>query len=215
MQLVVMRHGQTPANAEERYQGALDIGLSDTGVAQISAQAKMLVLAQAPFQQLLSSPLLRARQSAALVADELALPVTLAPAFRERHVGVFEGLTQQEARESYPALWARNITRRWAEAPPGGESLDEVIARVGQGLTELAQSGHQERVLLVAHGVVAKVIRALTVAGFDDFFEWQLANGAVLEVSLACDDAGGPLSLFARPGSEHGLATLNEGRRQA
>lgn len=159
--------------------------------------------------------MLRARQSAALVADELALPVILAPAFRERHVGVFEGLTQQEARERYPALWARNITRRWAEAPPGGESLDEVIARVGQGLAELAQSCHQERVLLVAHGVVAKVIRALTVAGFDDFFEWQLANGALLEVSLACGTAGRPMGFFARPGSEHGLATLNEGRRQA
>ncbi|MFQ2273008.1 histidine phosphatase family protein [Aeromonas hydrophila] len=206
MQLVVMRHGQTPANAEERYQGAQDIGLSDTGVAQISAQARALAMAQAPFQRLLSSPLLRARQSAALVADELGLPVTLVPAFRERHVGVFEGLTQQEARERYPALWARNITRRWTEAPPGGESLDAVIARVGQ---ELAQSGRQERVLLVAHGVVAKVIRALTVAGFDDFFEWQLANGAVLEVSLACGDAGGPLGFFARPGSEHGVAALN------
>lgn len=178
-------------------------------MAQISAQARALALAQAPFQRLLSSPLLRARQSAALVADELGLPVTLVPAFRERHVGVFEGLTQQEARERYPALWARNITRRWAEAPPGGESLDAVIARVGQGLAELAQSGHQERVLLVAHGVVAKVIRALTMAGFDDFFEWQLANGAVLEVSLACGDAGGPLGFFARPGSEHGVAALN------
>ncbi len=65
MQLVVMRHGQTPANAEERYQGALDIGLSDTGVAQIRTQARVLALTQAPFQQLLSSPLLRARQSAA------------------------------------------------------------------------------------------------------------------------------------------------------
>lgn len=101
--LVVMRHGQTPANAEGRYQGALDIGLSDTGVAQIRVQARALVLAQVPFQRLLSSPLLRARQSAALVA----------------------------------------------------------------------------------HGVVVKVIRVLTVARFDDFFEWQLANGAVLEVSLA------------------------------
>ncbi|MGL6486059.1 histidine phosphatase family protein [Aeromonas hydrophila] len=212
MQLVVMRHGQTPANAEGRYQGALDIGLSDTGVAQIRSQARALALAQAPFQRLLSSPLLRARQSAALVADELGLPVTLVSAFRERHVGVFEGLTQQEARERYPALWARNITRRWAEAPPGGESLDAVIARVGQGLAELAelaQSGRQERVLLVAHGVVAKVIRALTVAGFDDFFEWQLANGAVLEVPLACGDAGGPLGFFARPGSEHSAAALN------
>ena len=57
--------------------------------------------------------------------------------------------------------------------------------------------------------MVAKVIRALTVAGFDDLFEWQLANGAVLEVSLACGDAGGPLGFFARPGSEHGAAALN------
>ncbi len=117
--------------------------------------------------------------------------------------------SENGARQRYPALWARNITRRWAEAPPGGESLDEVIARVGLGLAELAQSGHQERVLLVAHGVVAKVVRALTVAGFDDFFEWQLANGAVLEVSLACGDAGGPLRFFARPGNEHGVAALN------
>ena len=67
----------------------------------------------------------------------------------------------------------------------------------------------QDRRLLVAHGVVAKVIRALTMAGFDDFFEWQLANGAVLEVSLACGDAGGPLVFFARPGSKHGVAALN------
>ena len=55
MQLVVMRHGQTPANAEA-LSGALDIGLSETGVAQIRAQARALALAQAPFQRLLSSP---------------------------------------------------------------------------------------------------------------------------------------------------------------
>ena len=45
-----------------------------------------------------------------------------------------------------------------------------------------------ERVLLVAHGVVAKVIRALTRASFDDFFEWQLYNGGRLVVKL--DSAG-------------------------
>lgn len=148
MQLVVMRHGQTPANAEGRYQGALDIALSDTGVAQISAQAKMLVLAHAPFQQLLSSPLLRARQSAALVADELALPVTLAPAFRDRHVGVFEGLTQQEARARYPALWARNITRRRVAGRshcPGRAGIGGTGAELpsGAGVTGGARRGGQ------------------------------------------------------------------------
>lgn len=149
----------------------------------------MVELAQAlagegPFACLLSSPLLRARQSAQPIARELALPVRIEPAFRERHVGLFEGLTQTEARERYPALWARNITRRWDEAPPGGESLDAVIARVSRGLTALVHRHGGERVLLVAHGVVAKVIRALTGAGFTDFFSWQLHNGGRLVVRL-------------------------------
>lgn len=183
MELVVIRHGQTWANAESRYLGALDIPLNDEGRGQMSALAQRLVN-DAPFTELLSSPLLRARQSAELVSRALALPVQLVPAFRERHLGLFEGLTQAEARERYPELWARNITRRWDEAPPGGESLDAVIARVSQGLTALAHEYEGKRVLLLAHGVVAKVIRALTGAGFADFFEWQLHNGGSLVVNV-------------------------------
>lgn len=141
-------------------------------------------MTQPPFDRLLASPLLRTRECAAILSRQLGLPVELAPAFRERDVGLFEGLTQTEARTRYPKLWARNITRRWAQAPPGGETLDEVIARVSQGLTALASTMQGERVLLVAHGVVAKVIRAVTIVGFDDFFEWQLPNGGMLAVNL-------------------------------
>lgn len=195
MELVAIRHGQTRANAEGRYLGALDIPLNDEGRRQIAGLAQGLVR-EAPFARLVSSPLLRARQSAELISRALALPIQLIPAFRERHVGLFEGVTQGESRERYPELWARNITRRWAEAPPGGESLDDVIARVSLGLTELAHEHEGERVLLVAHGVVAKVIRALTCAGFADFFEWQLHNGGRLVVNLA--SAPSPIR-FHRP----------------
>ncbi len=197
MELVVIRHAETQANAEERYQGALDIGLNDDGVRQISRLAEKVAVAQQPFDRLLASPLLRTRESAAILSRQLGLPVELVPAFRERDVGLFEGLTQAEARDRYPELWARNITRRWAESPPGGETIDEVIARVSQGLTELASTMQGERILLVAHGVVAKVIRAVTIAGFDDFFEWQLPNGGMLSVRLSLADDG-PLR-FSRP----------------
>jgi probable phosphoglycerate mutase len=105
-------------------------------------------------------------------------------------------VTQAEARERYPELWARNITRRWTAAPPEGESLDAVIARVSLGLTTLAEEAQGERVLLVAHGVVAKVIRALTTTGFSDFFDWQLPNGGCLVVAKA---SNGPLIRFSRP----------------
>lgn len=197
MELVVIRHGETQANAEGRYQGALDIGLNKSGQRHIARLADEIAATQAPFDRLLASPLLRTRESAAILSRQLGLPVELVPAFRERDVGLFEGLTQVEARTRYPELWARNITRRWAEAPPGGETLDEVIARVLQGLTELASTMQGERILLVAHGMVAKVIRAVTMAGFDDFFEWQLPNGGMLSVRLSLTD-GGPLR-FSRP----------------
>ncbi|WP_041207863.1 histidine phosphatase family protein [Aeromonas jandaei] len=205
MELVVIRHGETQANAEERYQGALDIGLNESGQRHIARLADEIATTQAPFDRLLASPLQRTRESAAIFARQLDLPVELASAFRERHVGLFEGLTQAEAKSRYPELWARNITRRWAEAPPGGETLDEVVARVSQGLLELTSNAQGERVLLVAHGVVAKVIRAVTSAGFDDFFDWQLANGGMLMVHFPV-----PLTLdkplpFCRPPSTGGL----------
>lgn len=183
MELVVIRHGETRANAEGRYLGALDMGLNETGWAQVDALAQALSKG-APFQRLLSSPLLRARQSAEVISRALALPVQVIPTFRERHVGVFEGLTQAEARSRYPELWMRNITRRWAEGPPDGDPLDAVIARVSSGLIALADQAQGERVLLVAHGVEAKVIRAVTTKGFADFFEWQLHNGGRLVVNI-------------------------------
>lgn len=197
MELVVIRHGETQANAEGRYQGALDIGLNQDGARHICWLADEIATTLAPFDRLLASPLLRTRECAAILSRQLGLPVELAPAFRERNVGLFEGLTQAEARARYPELWARNITRRWAQAPPGGETLDEVITRISQGLTALASTTEGERVLLVAHGVVAKVIRAVTIAGFDDFFAWQLPNGGMLSVRLSLAD-GGPLR-FSRP----------------
>jgi len=199
MELVVIRHGETRANAEGRYLGALDLPLNERGREQVVELAKALA-GEGPFACLLSSPLLRARQSAQPIARELALPVRIVPAFRERHVGLFEGLTQAEARERYPALWARNITRRWDEAPPGGESLDAVIARVSQGVSELVHRHGGARVLLVAHGVVAKVIRALTGAGFSDFFPWQLHNGGRLVVTL--DPARSPVYCHRPVGQE-------------
>lgn len=197
MELVVIPHAETQANAEGRYQGSLDIGLNNDGVRQISRLAEQVAVTLPPFDRLLASPLLRTRESAAILSRQLGLPVELVPSFRERDVGQFEGLTQVEARTRYPELWARNITRRWAETPPGGETIDEVIARVSQGLTELTSTMQGERVLLVAHGVVAKVIRAVTIAGFDDFFEWQLPNGSMLSVRLSLAD-GGP-QRFSRP----------------
>ncbi|SIR41566.1 probable phosphoglycerate mutase [Aeromonas sp. RU39B] len=183
MELVLIRHGQTRANAEGRYLGSLDLPLDITGLAQMWELAEELAN-DLPFDRLLCSPLLRARQSAELLGERLGLVPHIMPAFRERYVGCFEGLTQGEAAARYPDLWALNITRRWHLAPPGGEPLGAMAARLGAALESLSQEQQATRILLVAHGVVGRMCRALLEEGFSNFFERQLGNGDRIALTL-------------------------------
>ncbi|WP_110946854.1 histidine phosphatase family protein [Pseudomonas bohemica] len=174
MRLYVVRHGQTRANAEHRYLGSLDPELTETGREQ--ATALRLELPDS-IGGIVVSPLLRARQTAEIVNYRSNLPVQVHDAFRERSVGVFEGLTQAQAQQLYPDLWQQNITRQWGIGPPEGESIVEVVERVCQGLMTLVETSAAQDVLLVGHGFVAKTVRALVRQDFSDFFEWQLGNG--------------------------------------
>ncbi len=177
MNLYVVRHGETWANVEHRYLGALDPQLTARGREQAASLSKKL---PSGIEVLIVSPRVRAQQTARILNVELNLePLTMGD-FRERDVGVFEGLTQAEARAMHPQLWAQNITRQWAVGPTGGESIADVVARVHRGLVELAALYPARVVLLVAHGFVAKVIRALARGDFSDFFNWQLSNGEML-----------------------------------
>ncbi|MEN0107894.1 MAG: histidine phosphatase family protein [Pseudomonas sp.] len=177
MDLYVVRHGETPANAEQRYIGSLDPALNARGREQAQALA-----AQLPhnLDVVVVSPRLRAQETASILNQTVQLPSEVLEAFRERDVGVFEGLTKAEARERYPELWAQNITRRWGLAPTGGESVADVVQRVRGGLVDLQTRYPGKNILLVAHGFIAKTIRAIALRDFSDFYEWQLANGGLL-----------------------------------
>lgn len=177
MNIYVVRHGETWANAEHRYLGALDPELTERGKEQAASLSKKL---PGGIEVLIVSPRLRARQTAQILNRELNLEALTMDSFRERDVGVFEGLSQAEAEAMYPQLWAQNITRQWMVGPTGGESIADVVTRVHQGLVELVRLHPARVVLLVAHGFVAKVIRALASGDFSDFFNWQLPNGEML-----------------------------------
>lgn len=177
MHLYIVRHGETWANAEQRYLGSLDPELTDLGRKQAQALGKKL---SRNLDVLVVSPRLRALETAGILNEELMLALDIMDCFRERDVGVFEGLTQADARARYPQLWSQNITRRWDAGPTGGESISEVVTRVRDGLVELGSKYPAKTVLLVAHGFVAKVVRALAKGDFSDFYEWQLSNGNML-----------------------------------
>ncbi|MCJ8207360.1 histidine phosphatase family protein [Pseudomonas sp. RGM2987] len=177
MHLYVVRHGETWANAEQRYLGSLDPQLT-----ALSCQQAQTLCQQLPpsLDVLVVSPRLRAVQTANILNESLKLSPEIIDCFRERDVGVFEGLTQADAKERYPQLWSQNITRLWDAGPTDGESISDVVKRVRDGLAELESKYRSKTVLLVAHGFVAKVVRALAKGDFSDFYEWQLSNGSML-----------------------------------
>lgn len=156
--LYLARHGETDLNAQMRYQGSTDRPLNELGW----SQARLLAERVPPqVSRIVASPLLRAQQTASLVAQARGLPIVTLTEFRERDFGVFEALNLAETQLQYPELYARRIAQQWDEAPPGGETIREVVARVQDGLLRLETDYGGESVLLVAHGFIARAVRYL------------------------------------------------------
>lgn len=156
----LVRHGETPWNAERRIQGHTDIGLDPEGVHQAELAARWLAAAEESRPEVLySSDLLRARMTAERLAERLVLPIRLVPEMRERRYGLFEGMTYDEARQRYPDDYAAFEHRLPDYAfPQGGESLAVFSARVVACLKSLAERHLGQTVALVTHGGVLDIV---------------------------------------------------------
>lgn len=148
MRLLFIRHGQTAWNAAGRYQGRTDVPLDVTGRAEARALAE--ALADEPVTRLLCSPLERARDTAAPLGLAWGVEPELEPDLLEMDFGAWEGLTAAEIEARDGAAYAAWLADAEQSAPPGGETLAEVLARVVR-LYERLRRGPDEVVALVAH----------------------------------------------------------------
>ena len=160
MKILLARHGETPWNAEGRYQGRTDIPLSDIGIAQ--AQALGRRLADVRIDRAVASPLARAAQTARLALGEArAAMLTFDDGFLEIGHGDWEGLLASEIAQRDPER-----LQAWREAPesvlmPGGESLQMVMDRAWPALARACEGlGADDILLVVAHDAVNRVLLA-------------------------------------------------------
>ena len=151
-QLILIRHGETVWNQQRRMQGHSDSPLSETGERQ--ARQLALRLKQFAFSALYSSDSGRAHHTARSVAEVTGHDIVLEPRLRERHFGVFEGLTGGEIEANYPADYARFKSRDQAHVIPGGESALQFRARVFACFHEIAARHAGELVVAITHGLV-------------------------------------------------------------
>ena len=157
MKILLARHGETPWNAEGRYQGQSDIPLSPVGEAQARALGDRL--RDVAIARAVASPLSRARRTAELALGERAGQLSTDPGLLEIAHGSWEGLLASEIGARYP-----DRLRAWRETPhevlmPGGESLQQVFDRAWAALLRATEGLDADAMLLlVAHDAVNRVL---------------------------------------------------------
>jgi len=178
--ILAIRHGETAWNVDTRLQGHLDIPLNETGLLQAERLACALAGREA-IDAIYASDLSRARHTAEAIGRVTGQPVRTHVGLRERHFGVFQGLTFAEVEHQLPeqAIQWRKRVPDWTP-PGGGESLLRLHQRIVDTVQELAAQHTGQQIVLVAHGGVLDILyRAATRLDLQAPRTWQLTNTAV------------------------------------
>jgi len=177
------RHGQTAYNHAGRFQGHLPVPLDETGLDQARDLAERA--RGHGFSALWCSPLLRARQTADIVASVIGLDPVEDARLVETDAGDWTDLTFEEVRASTPELFDAFASGDPAFAFPGGESFAQQEQRVGAALLDVEAGGLPA--LVVCHGMVIRA--ALHVRGAERFE--RVANGALVPLDPLQAGRGG------------------------
>lgn len=193
MRLLLVRHGQTPANVA----GSLDTtlpgpGLTDLGLRQ--AEAIPAALADEPVDAVFASPALRTQLTATPLAQALGLPVVTAEGMEEIGAGDVEKRTDADAIEVYLSTMAAWTHGDLDRVMPGAQTGREVMARADAALTRVAATG-TECAVVVAHGALIRVWTTLSAGNLGAGFASNNPLGNTGVVALEGDPATGWVAL--------------------
>lgn len=147
--LYLIRHGQSAGNAEGRFGGHSPTPLSELGRNQAELTAQLL--SKEKISAIYSSDLLRAVKTAEPLAKLLDMPIITTDAFRERHIGVLEGLTFDESKIQYPKDYYALINRNIHHVITKGESYRQLLRRTTAALREIFNTCRGEKVVIFSH----------------------------------------------------------------
>tara|TARA_B100000315_G_scaffold41422_1_gene36328 strand:+ start:130 stop:738 length:609 start_codon:yes stop_codon:yes gene_type:complete len=155
-EIILIRHGETEWNSQQRMQGHSNSDLSSVGQAQIQALGQWMK--NVPFDLIYSSDSLRAKQTAEAITQFSGHELKIDLRLREKNLGVFEGLTSEEARERHPEVFRLFKTAGSKYVIDEGESTQQLQDRALEIVDEIRIKHPEERVLLVTHGGFIRVV---------------------------------------------------------
>jgi alpha-ribazole phosphatase len=183
LRLDLLRHGETELGGGLR--GSLDDALTDKGWAQMRAA----VVEQGPWDRLISSPLQRCARFAHELGAQLELPVHLDKDLQELHFGAWEGQSAAALMETD----AEGLGLFWADpyafTPPGGEPVEDFSTRVLAAVARLHAAYAGERILLISHGGVMRLLLA-QARGLprEQLLNVEVGHGSLFSLSVESGD---------------------------
>jgi probable phosphoglycerate mutase len=200
--LILVRHGATDHTTEKRFsgRGGHDPALNADGRAQVRAVADWLAPLADEIDVVLSSPLVRTRETAEIIAERMAHPVEVEEGLAEAAFGTWEGLTFHEVQQTYPDdldAWLGSL-----DVAPGehGDSFQEMDRRVGRIRDRLLSRYPGQAVLAVTHVTPIKLLVASALgAPLDAVYKMELAPASVTVISWFSDGTASLRMFNARP----------------
>jgi len=159
IEIWLVRHGETDWNKQGRYCGVTDLPLNEIGIKQAELLAKRLKEENFKFSCILSSPLLRAKQTAEIIGKILGLEIHVVDLIKEIDYGDWEGLTVKQIKKRYSQLFKKWEKDPILYSPPNGETGKSVLNRVIlflnylNGLVRLAN----KRILIISHNTFNRI----------------------------------------------------------
>ncbi|MFM7521613.1 MAG: histidine phosphatase family protein [Planctomycetota bacterium] len=199
MRQVLVRHGESVSNAEGRVQGQAQVPLSSLGARQAAAVARWAagLPADGAVDEVWSSPLRRARQTADVIAEALGLPVSVEERLAELHAGIFEGHLWADLAVRFPAELAAWQAGDPDYVIPGGESRGALAARGRAALESLALRPART-IVVVAHGGLLTAALGSLVGNADALLAAAVTRPFTRLPALA----NGSLTLLRWPGPQ-------------
>lgn len=197
--IYLFRHGETEFNLQGRYQGELDSPLTEAGIQQVQQNARMLksIIGNSQDWKIVSSPLGRAMQSAAIICETIGYDVQNVQQDKrlaEVAVGQWAGLTTSEIESNWPKRFHKEDIYNWYFHAPNGETYEAVTSRISDWLEEIQR---EPKVIAISHGLTGRILRglyaglrredALKLAGSQDMF-FKLSNNTITTIYSDFDD---------------------------
>ncbi len=155
---VFLRHGESVGNAEERFQGQADYPLTEAGRQQARDLAERWKAEGRKFNAVITSPLIRAKETAEIISTVLKAPVEEDPIFMERNAGQISGLTRDEALKLFPGPELRTSYDSFGES---GEGDWELYLRAGKALHQLLKRPVGKYLIVTHGGLLNKLMYAM------------------------------------------------------